>query len=69
MANMLKMPALKFSTPIVMLISLKAYDSTFHRVNFNSTLSSDHDEQHLEPAGRFDCMRAICRQGDGLALI
>jgi len=31
--GMLKMPAIKFSTPIVMLISLKPYDSTFHQVN------------------------------------
>ena len=32
-------------------------------------LSSDHDEQHLEPDGCFNCVRATCRQDDGVALL
>ena len=36
---------------------------------FLEKLSADHDEQHFEPGSCFDCMRAICRQGDGLTLL
>ena len=33
MAHVLKMTALKRSAPIAMLIGLKSYDSTFHRMH------------------------------------
>src|SRR3954447_26779105 len=66
---MLKVPTPQRPPPIAVLICIKACDSTFHKNSISLPLSSDHDEQHLEPGNCFDCMMAICRQDDALALL
>jgi len=36
MANMLKVPAIKFSTPIAVIISFKTHDLTIHKASLGT---------------------------------
>ena len=58
MPHVLKMPAIKFGSPVPLIVGFKTYNSTFHKV-FQKSLCTDHDEQHFELCSCFNCVRTI----------